>query len=602
MQEQLQNFKRHLRLAFIVPVLLAALLGGVLALQTYYLRNSMEAVEHSYLVQTRSRSILKLLLDMETGLRGYLLTGEDHFLQPYQSAETLIQPALQELRSLTGDDPEQQQLMRDIEDHYGRWHQFSSRMIQTRQSGGSVENLAANLAGKQLMDELRAERDKVLQIEEHRLQTRITRVRRTLTTLFVTAVMLSLFFGLVIATFSRRELETIAKTYDSSLRTSLTRSEDLRQSQSWLSAVLGSIGDGVIATDMSGKIVFSNAIAREILGVDEGPIVRTSTRDAIRIIDEFSRESIPDPFEEVRSAQQQFSPEGHLLLLREDGSEVPVSLQAFPIREDHQAGGVVFVLRNVSQQRQSERTLQSAEKLASIGRIAATVAHEIHNPLDAIGNLLYLIEHGEGLSDSNKTYVRLAREELERVTSISEQMLTFSRETRQPVKVRLSEVLDNVLTLYAARIRRTGVVVVKNYIDEGSVLAFPGEMRQVFSNLIGNALDAMNSQGKLTLRIEQSHSWDNDHEAGVRVMVCDTGSGVPTEVRDKLMEPFITSKGEKGTGLGLWVCRGIVEKYQGRLRYHTSITPGRSGTCFSVFFPGAAKEATQDTLSRQRVS
>jgi signal transduction histidine kinase len=147
-----------------------------------------------------------------------------------------------------------------------------------------------------------------------------------------------------------------------------------------------------------------------------------------------------------------------------------------------------------------------------------------------------------------------------------------------------------------------GVTVVKSFSDSGLVMAFPGEMRQIFSNLIGNALDAMNGQGKLTLQIEQSHGWQNTSEAGVRVMVCDTGSGVPQEVRGKLMEPFITSKGEKGTGLGLWVCRGIVEKYRGRLRYHTSTIPGRSGTCFSVFFPTEAKEVSRGSLSRQWAS
>jgi PAS domain S-box-containing protein len=603
MQQQLKSFKRHLRLAFVVPLLLAVVLGSVFALQTYYLRDSMQAVEHSYQVQTRSRTILKLLLDMETSLRGYLLTGEEHFLQPYRESAPQVQPALEELSRLTAEDPQQQQLVRDIEDGYGQWHQFSSRMIEMRQNGGPVNNVALNLGGKRIMDELRASRDQLLQIEEHRLQLRIDSVRRALVGLLATAVALSLVFGLIIATFSRRELATVAGTYDAALKTAYNRTEELHQNQRWLSAVLGSIADGVIATDLNGSMVFSNVVAREILALPEDEIARARTRDAIRVVDEYSRAAIADPFEQVMATQKPVFTEGHLLLLRKDGSEVPVSLQASSIRgDDGKVSGAVIVLRDVTDQRQSERTLQSAEKLAGIGRIAATVAHEIHNPLDALGNLLYLVEHSDSLTDPNKTYVRLAREELDRVTSISEQMLTFSRETRQPVKVNLSEVFDNVLTLYAARIRRMDVVVVKSFSDNGSVVAFPGEMRQVFSNLIGNALDAMNGPGRLTLRIEQRHSWQGADEIGVRVLICDTGSGVPPEVRHKLMEPFITSKGEKGTGLGLWVCRGIVEKYRGRLRYRTSTTPGRSGTCFSVFFPTAHNEAQQRTLTGQRAS
>jgi PAS domain S-box-containing protein len=601
MKEQLHNFKRHLRLVFIVPLLLAAVLAGVFGLETYYLANSMQEVEHSYQVQTRSRTLLKLLLDMETGLRGYLLTGEEHFLQPYRASATQVDPAMEELARVTNGDPDQQRLVANIEDLYSRWHQYSTRLIEMRERGLPVNDVKLNLQGKQMMDELRARRDELLQIEEQHFQRRIARVRRNLASILATAVVLSIVFGLAIATFSRREFAAVANTYDSALQTAYRRTEELHQSQRWLGAVLGSIGDGVIATDTDGNMVFTNEVAREILAMGEEEIRRSTTGEALQVADEFSQESLPDPFRQVMYSRTPFSPEGHLMLHRYDGSVIPVTLQAFPIREGSHINGVVIVLRDVTQQRQSERTLQSAEKLASIGRIAATVAHEIHNPLDALGNLLYLIEHGEGLSDSNKTYVRLAREELERVTSISEQMLTFSRETRQPVEVSLAEVLDNVLTLYAARIRRQGVVVVKNFSDKGSVVAFPGEMRQVFSNLVGNALDAMNGPGRLTLRIGHSHEW-HENTAGVRVMVCDTGAGIPLEVRGKLMDPFITSKGEKGTGLGLWVCRGIIDKYRGRLRYRTSTIPGHSGTCFSVFLPNSAKQATHDSFSERRAA
>jgi PAS domain S-box-containing protein len=603
MQQQLKNFKRHLRLAFIVPLLLAAALGGVFTLETYYLRNAMQEVDHSYLVQTRSRSLLKLLLDMETGLRGYLLTGEEHFLQPYRVSTTQVGPALDELEALTASDSRQQQLVRELKISYGEWHQFSTHMIAMRERGESVDAPALNLEGKRIMDRIRARRDELLQIEQGRLQQQIARVRWMLTSIFATAAMLSLFIGLAIALFSRREFASVLRTFDSALRTSFRRTEELHESQRWLEAVLSNIGDGVIATDGEGKMVFSNPVSRQILGREEDEIRQARTHDAIHIFDEYTHASADDPFQQVMKTRAPVFADGHLVLQRKDGSLVPVAMQAFPIRDGDRVNGAVIVLRDITLQRQSERTLQSAEKLASIGRIAATVAHEIHNPLDALGNLLYLIEHSEGLSDSNKTYVRLAREELERVTSISEQMLTFSRETRQPVEVRLAEVMENVLTLYAARIRRLGVVVVRNFEPSGTVNVFPGEMRQVFSNLIGNALDAMNGRGKLTLRIDQRRDWSGELGYGVRVMVCDTGPGVPEEVRDKLMEPFVTSKGEKGTGLGLWVCRGIVEKYHGQLRYRTSTVPGRSGTCFSIVLPASTSEPKSSReMTKQRAS
>jgi PAS domain S-box-containing protein len=392
----------------------------------------------------------------------------------------------------------------------------------------------------------------------------------------------------------------VASNYDSALRTAQNTTEDLKESQQWLSGVLGSIGDGVLATDKEGRIMFSNDVAQHQLGREYGDLTNRHTTDVIRLVEEYSREAVPDLFREVMYSQNHFSSPGHTLLLREDGSEIPVSATASPIRGDGRINGVVIIIRDLTEQRQSERSLQSAEKLAIIGRLAASVAHEIHNPLDAMGNILYLLEHGT-LDETSKTYVRLAREELERVTSISEQMLTFSRESRAPVNVKISEVIDNVMTLFSARIRRMGVMVVKECDPSLSVTAFPGELRQVFSNLIGNALDAMPGPGRLVIRTEQAHTWNDEGEQGVRVLVCDNGTGIPREVRPRLMDPFVTSKGEKGTGLGLWVCRGIVEKYHGSLRYRTSTTPGHSGTCFSVFLPYNAPQE-QSAESTERVS
>jgi PAS domain S-box-containing protein len=603
MEKQLKTFRRHLRLALVVPLLLAVALAGIFALQSYYLRSSLRAVEHSYLVQMRCRTLLKLFLDMENGLRGYQLTGEQHFLAPYNRSAPQVEPAIEGLMKLTAGDPEQQQLLQRIKQRYEDWNQFSSLMIKMRQNGVPADNVPLNLQGKQIMDEIRGDRDHLLQLEEAHLQARVLHLRKVLTGIYITGIVFSLAFGVVIATFSRRELATVAANFDLALRTAYRRTEELHQSQNWLGAVLGSITDGVIATDAQGRIAFSNEVARQMLAATSESLARLRVQDAIHLVNEYTREPLPDPFREVMHSQRPFASEGHTVLVRNDAADLPVVLVASPIRGDDRAiNGVVIVLRDLTEQRRSEQTLQSTEKLASIGRLAATVAHEIHNPLDALGNLLYLVEHSNSLTEPNRSYIRLAKEELERVTSISEQMLTFSRESRQPVDVYLPEVLENVLTLYDARIRRMGVTVVKSFGKAPPVLAYPGEIRQVFSNLIGNALDAMNGPGRLILRTEPSHSWKRMEEIGVRVLVCDTGSGVPLDVRDRLMEPFVTSKGEKGTGLGLWVCRGIVQKYHGVLRYHTSTIPGRSGTCFNVFFPAAANETASPKMARRHAS
>jgi PAS domain S-box-containing protein len=601
MHRQIENFRRHLQFAFIVPLLLAIVLGGVFVVQTYYLRNSMQEVQHSYLVQTRARSLLKLLLDMETGLRGYLLTGEDRFLAPYRASSPQVEPALDELANLIGNDAQQSERVITMRDAYHRWDQFAGRMIELKRDSRSVTDVGMNMQGKQIMDEIRLARDEVLQIEEARSRDRIDRVRRIMTTIFVTASVLSLLLGLLLATFSRRELAMVASTYDNALRTSHERTEELHESQRWLTAVLASIGDGVLATDQMGRVVFANDVAVRLLGLQRSEIVGANIGNILKLADEYSHDAVPDVFEEVISSQQHSAIADHTMLVRNNGVEVPVNVVASPIRGSENVSGVVIVVRDLTEQRKSEKTLQSTEKLASIGRLAASVAHEIHNPLDALGNILYLLDHAS-LDESSRTYLRLAREELERVANISHQVLTFSRESRQPVPVNIAEVFDNVLTLFDARIKRMGVTMVQSLDPKVKIIAFPGELRQVFSNLIGNALDAMGGPGRLTIKAEETHSWHADQEPGIRVLVCDTGSGIPAEVRPKLMDPFVTSKGETGTGLGLWVCRGIVEKYHGSLTYRTSTRAGHSGTCFSVFLPTDTKAAPTSQQMKARVS
>jgi PAS domain S-box-containing protein len=598
MDDQLQSFRRHLRWAFAIPLLLTALIGGVFIAQTFYLRTTFRTVEGSYSVQSRSRSILKLVLDMETGLRGYQLTGEDRFLEHYTSAEPEVQPAINELLNQVRNRPEEYRDVIRIRTYFELWDVYSRRMIELRQKSGAVADSRLNLEGKQYIDLIRRDIDEILHIEQENVTGVMDTIGSTFRVIFMTLVVLSLLLGLLLATFSRRELSVAASSYDDALGTAQARTEEFRQSQRWLGAVLESIGDAVIVADNTGRIMFTNQVAKGLLGDGEQKFAGLLTGDALHLVDELTGKRLPDPSHVVVRLEQSIAPTARTLLIANTGRETPVSQVASPLRDENgHTTGVVIVLRDLSQQRLSERALQSSEKLAVMGRLAASVAHEIHNPLDALGNLLYLLEHQQ-MDDSAKTYVRLGREELERITNISEQMLTFSREARQPIEVRLGEIIDNALTLFEPRIRRLGIVLVKQYAPkDGTVMAFPGEMRQVFSNLIGNAIDAMNGPGRLVVRIRDVQRPD---QSGARVLICDSGPGIPPEVRNNLMEAFVTSKGEKGTGLGLWVCRGIVEKYHGFLRFATSTVPARSGTCFSVFLPKATEvSSTSDQVAQK---
>jgi two-component system, NtrC family, sensor kinase len=229
------------------------------------------------------------------------------------------------------------------------------------------------------------------------------------------------------------------------------------------------------------------------------------------------------------------------------------------------------------------RLIARNQKLATIGRLTGSIAHEINNPLEAVTNLLFLMERGE-LPPSAREYLVLAQKELDRVVRISKQTLNFYRESPTPVRVGLGGLLDEVLILYARRIAQKQMEVVRQFMNDDPLLIFPGELRQVFSNLISNAVEASAEHGRLYLRLRKSHFWGDSKVTGMRVTIADEGVGIPAKVRRRVGEPFFTTKGETGTGLGLWVTQSIVRNYGGNLLLRSS-TGKRHGTVFTLFLP-----------------
>ncbi len=247
--------------------------------------------------------------------------------------------------------------------------------------------------------------------------------------------------------------------------------------------------------------------------------------------------------------------------------------------------GMANMLAIAVQRGRADAALHQSEKLAAVGRLAATIAHEINNPLESVTNLLYLLENHVGLDDAARSYASLAQQELHRVAHIARQTLSFHRETATAVPVNLSELLDNVLRMHARRIAANSVEVKKRYEFHEPVKVLPAEMQQVISNLVLNALEALGTGGKLLVRLTRDREWQRPYRRGVRLVVADNGPGIPPDSRQQIFEPFFTTKGEKGTGLGLWITNGIVQKHKGHIRVRSSVAPGRSYTCFSIFLP-----------------
>ena len=253
--------------------------------------------------------------------------------------------------------------------------------------------------------------------------------------------------------------------------------------------------------------------------------------------------------------------------LHKNGERIEVSLTISPVKDDDgKVIGAAKIVRNITETNKIERALRITEKLAAAGRMAATVAHEINNPLEAVTNLVYLAKRDLPNNDRVAGYLELASRELDRVAHITRQTLGFYRDTSSPVQFNVAETLDDLLLLYEKRFESRNIKVIKQYDKDVEITALAGEIRQAFSNLVTNAIDAMPDGGTLVLRVSHSYAWSGPHLHGVRLTILDTGSGIEPKHKKNIFQPFFTTKSDVGTGLGLWITRGIIEKHRGAIR------------------------------------
>jgi signal transduction histidine kinase len=269
----------------------------------------------------------------------------------------------------------------------------------------------------------------------------------------------------------------------------------------------------------------------------------------------------------------------------------------YPVRTDAQTvRWVGMILVETTERRRAEAMLRKSEKLAATGRLAASIAHEINNPLEAVTNLLYLIRHGE-LDRESLQYAEMAQDEVARMSEITQQMLRFYRQSTKPGLSNVSGLLDSVMALHERRAANLQIDVVRSYESELQLFCFAGEMRQLLNNLIANAIDAMTpGGGRLRLRVERVQHHPLSGLAGVRITVADTGSGMSRETRRHIFEPFFTTKEDTGTGLGLWVSAEIIQKHKGSIAIRSRLRNEQGiggGTIFSLFFPADLKNMLQ---------
>jgi PAS domain S-box-containing protein len=358
-----------------------------------------------------------------------------------------------------------------------------------------------------------------------------------------------------------------------------------------LAAIVESSDDAIIGKNLNGIVMSWNPGAERIFGYSANEMIGRSIltiippalqEDEQRILKTIGRGERVKHFETVR--------------LTKNGELIDVSLTVSPVKDE--AGRVIGAsktARDITQQKKVEQALRMTEKLASVGRMAATVAHEINNPLEAVTNLVYLAKGSTALNEIQE-FLNAIEEELNRISQITKQTLGFYRETIAPSAVRVGEMLHPLISVLGKRARNRGIEIRPEIRQDPEIYAVAGEIRQLIANLLNNSIDAVDSGGLIRIRIG-ANGLNGENLPGIRITIADSGRGIPPSVRSKLFEPFFTTKTDVGTGLGLWVCTNIVQRHHGSIRVKSSMTPGRSWTAFSVFLP-TGQESTNQILSQ----
>jgi PAS domain S-box-containing protein len=556
----------------------------LLAINTVVLRNQLATQVANQEWFSRSRRVVQeirntdsLVKDAETGQRGYLYTGKADYLEPYHRAAAQIDPLLQNLTAEIGDNPAQQAEAANLR---ALVHQKLAELAQTISlyQSGDAEGAKALVMSDQGLRVMESIRSLIQHMEQE--ETSVGDLRRTayhqsirITVICIYAASAIAALGIILLAFSIiREMETREKDAAS-----------LRESEQWFRVTLSSIGDGVIATDDQGRVSFLNPIAERLTGTSLDEARGKKIGEIFPIFSEATNNPLENPVDKVLARGSVVGLANHTVLRHSDGHLLPIEDSAAPIKDDSgRLIGVVLVFHDASRERSLQDVLRRTEKLAAAARLAATVSHEINNPLEAIGNLIFLARTNPNTPEKVVAQLQLAEQEVARISHITRQTLGFYRESTSPTAVHIPTLVESVLTLYSNKLQVKQVNVQLALEACPPIIGLAGELQQLVSNIVSNGIDAVPVGG--TLKID-AVSVKLAAGESIRLTIEDDGPGIAPENLKRIFEPFFTTKKDVGTGLGLWVCKEIAERHGGTVQAESKNMNGSHGAVFTVLLP-----------------
>jgi PAS domain S-box-containing protein len=574
----MQSFYKRFSVFAGFALLLAVLIGNA-----FFTRRQLGVLVANQSGVTRTRQVLyelsqteSLLKDAESGQRGFLYAGDPKYLAPYNAAIGQVQAHIDNLAQITADNPRERALIPEL------------RVLSERKLAELAQTISLYRAGKQdeaktlvltdigliHMNEIRRVIGQMTQEESSLEAVRTTQYQHSVRGAILSIYLASLLAmaGLVLlANYILREMGLREK-----------HAAEIRAREEWFRVTLTSIGDAVIATDEHGKVTFLNPVAEKLTGNWLATAKGRDIKEVFPIFNEMTMNTVEDPVRKVLQLGTVVGLANHTVVQHSNGTLIPIEDSAAPIRDGHhRLLGVVLVFRDVTHERKSQEVLRKTEKLAAAARLSATVAHEINNPLEAVVNLIYLAKAEPETPPAVVETLTLAEQELDRVAHLTRQTLGFYRESHVPELIVVEELIESVLKLYSNRLSNKNITVHRDFAECPPINGMAGELKQVISNLISNATDAVSRNGTIVVR---ARFIDDAEGAMVQVVIEDDGPGIANENVDRIFEPFFTTKEDVGTGLGLWISKEIVNRHGGSILVRSRIG-SQTGAAFTILLP-----------------